>query len=150
MIGERFHFMGPKKKTIVDLLLSITPLLNYNQNPFQQNSVYLQTMPFWTIQLIFFYVYLTVLKVLASGHSSLMSLYDFWVMSAQSILSARFSVQSSELDPPSRTRECCSPPLGQRGRHTRLRVKGWGGGTQFRWRDRHSSTSLYSVQNVDM
>ncbi len=57
------------------------------------------------------------------------------------IESARLSIQSFELAPPapSLARECCPPPpLGTRGRHTPLR--GGGGGTQFRRRDRHCDT----------
>ncbi len=47
----------------------------------------------------------------------------------ESIQSARPSIQSSELGPPtpSTARECCSPPLWiQGGRHTHFRMRRWG------------------------
>ncbi len=53
----------------------------------------------------------------------------------QSVQSARLSFQSSELGPRPLSRKgvLLLPPLGTRGRHTRLRGKGWG--TQIRRRD---------------
>ncbi len=52
----------------------------------------------------------------------------FVSVKSQIIQSVRLSVQSSELGPPtySPASKCCYPPLGPRGRHTRLRGSGFG------------------------
>ncbi len=61
----------------------------------------------------------------------------------ESTQSARPSIQSSALGPPtpSNAKECVSPPLWiQGGGHTHIRMRGRGGGDQFRPWGIHSST----------
>ncbi len=60
----------------------------------------------------------------------------------ESTQSARPSIQSSALGPPtpSTAKECGSPTLDPGGRHTHIRMRGWGGGNQFRRWGTHSGT----------